>query len=74
LFNTKTIKNVLISWQEGSYPEQLANADMVWQKLAYAHGNPLRRGYVDEAIGCCYSSARDYAARPGLLDVVTDWA
>ena len=61
-------------WQEGSHPEQLANADIVWQKLAFAHGNPLRRGYVDDAIHWRYSSARNYAGRPGLLDVVTDWA
>jgi len=47
---------------------------MVWQKSAYAHGNPRPRGYVDEAIHWRYSSARNYAGRPGLLDVVADWA
>jgi REP element-mobilizing transposase RayT len=61
-------------WQEGSHPEQLANTDMVWQKLDYTHGNPLRRGYVDEAVHWRYSSARNYAGMPGLLEVITDWA
>jgi REP element-mobilizing transposase RayT len=61
-------------WQEGSHPVQLANTDIVWQKLDYTHGNPLRRGYVDDAVHWRYSSARNYAGMPGLLDVVTDWA
>ena len=60
-------------WQEGSHPEQIQNDEMMLQKLEYIHNNPLRRGYVDEVVHWRYSSARNYAGLPGLIDVVTDW-
>ncbi len=60
-------------WQEGSHPEQIQNQEMMWQKLEYTHNNPLRRGYVDDPTHWRYSSARNYAGQPGLIDVVTDW-
>jgi putative transposase len=60
-------------WQEGSHPEQIQNDAMMHQKLEYMHNNPLRRGYVDDPVHWRYSSARNYAVLPGLIDVVTDW-
>jgi REP element-mobilizing transposase RayT len=60
-------------WQEGSHPQQIQNDEMMVQKLEYMHGNPIRRGYVDDATHWRYSSARNYAGLSGLLDVVTDW-
>jgi len=30
------------------------------QKIEYIHNNPVKRGYVDEAVHWRYSSARDY--------------
>ena len=60
-------------WQEGSHPEQIANDQMMWQKLEYAHNNPVKRGYVDDPLHWRYSSARNYAGQPGLIDVCTDW-
>jgi putative transposase len=60
-------------WQEGSHPEQIQNDDMMLQKLEYMHYNPLRRGYVDDPVHWRYSSARNYAGLPGLIDVITDW-
>jgi REP element-mobilizing transposase RayT len=60
-------------WQEGSHPKQIQGGDMMRQKLEYMHSNPVKRGYVDEAMHWRYSSARDYAGRPGLMDVITDW-
>ena len=60
-------------WQEGNHPQQIAGDEMMLQKLEYTHNNPIRRGYVDEAIHWRYSSARNYAGLPGILDVVTDW-
>ena len=59
-------------WQEGSQPKQIGNADVMLQKLDYMHYNPVKRGYVDEPADWRYSSA-NYAGRPGLIDVVTDW-
>jgi putative transposase len=46
---------------------------MMLQKLEYIHNNPVKRGYVDEAVHWRYSSARNYAGVPGLVEVITDW-
>jgi putative transposase len=60
-------------WQEGSHPEKIKDTEMMLQKIEYIHDNPVARGYVDEAVHWRYSSARNYAGRQGLIDVVTDW-
>ena len=60
-------------WQEGSHPQRIHSRDMMRQKLEYIHQNPVKRGYVDEAVHWRCSSARNYAGMEGLLDVVTDW-
>ena len=60
-------------WQEGSHPKMIETDEMLWQKLQYIHNNPVQRGYVDDPLHWRYSSARNYAGLPGLIDVVTDW-
>jgi len=60
-------------WQEGSHPKQIGNEEMMRQKLEYMHNNPVKRGYVDEAVQWRYSSARNDAGPRGLTDVATDW-
>jgi putative transposase len=60
-------------WQEGSQPKEIADDDMLWQKLEYMHDNPVKRGYVDDPLHWRYSSARNYARQPGLIDIWTDW-
>jgi len=60
-------------WQEGSQPKQIQSDEMMWQKLEYMHNNPVDRGYVDDPLHWRYSSARNYAGQPGLIEVVTDW-
>ncbi len=60
-------------WQEGSHPQQIQNNDMMRQKTEYMHLNPVKRGYVDDAIHWRHSSARNYAGLPGLFPVVTEW-
>jgi putative transposase len=60
-------------WQEGSHPQQIQHDEMMWQKLEYMHNNPVERGYVDDPLHWRYSSARNYAGQPGLIEVVTDW-
>ena len=60
-------------WQEGSMPKKLVNNEMMLQKLEYMHNNPVARGYVDDQLHWRYSSARNYAGQPGLIEVVTDW-
>jgi REP element-mobilizing transposase RayT len=60
-------------WEEGSKPKQISSDAMMLQKLEYTHQNPVKRGYVDEAVHWRYSSARNYAGLPGLVNVITDW-
>ena len=60
-------------WQEGSHPQQIQNEDMLRQKLAYTHYNPVKRGYVDRPEDWRYSSARDYAGTPSLFPVCREW-
>jgi putative transposase len=61
-------------WQEGHHPQQIGNDDMMRQKLEYIHNNPVKRGFVDDPTHWRYSSARNYAGQPGLIEVVTNWA
>ena len=37
-------------WQEGSHPQAILDDEMMLQKVEYAHNNPIRRGFVDEAV------------------------
>ncbi len=60
-------------WQEGSKPKQIVGIEMMQQKLEYIHNNPVERGYVDDPLHWRYSSARNYAGQPAVVDVVTDW-
>jgi putative transposase len=60
-------------WQEGSHPQRIQGIAMMRQKITYIHNNPVKRGWVDEPTHWRYSSARNYADQPGLLDIQTDW-
>jgi putative transposase len=60
-------------WEEGSHPQMMQNEGMLRQKLEYIHLNPVKRGYVDEAVHWRYSSARDYHGMEGLIPVYTEW-
>jgi len=60
-------------WQEGSHPQQIQGTEMMHQKATYIHNNPVKRGYVDDVVHWRYSSARNYAGLPGLIEVTMDW-
>ncbi len=60
-------------WEEGSHPQLLQNEEMLLQKLAYIHENPVKRGYVDQAVHWRYSSARNYMGSDALIPVYTQW-
>jgi REP element-mobilizing transposase RayT len=47
-------------WQEGYHPKCVDDQDAFWQKIAYIHDNPVRRGHVDAPEHWRYSSARNY--------------
>ena len=57
-------------WQEGYHPQLVFSESVLRNKLEYIHNNPVKRGYVDDPEHWCYSSARDYAGREGLVPVV----
>jgi REP element-mobilizing transposase RayT len=60
-------------WQEGSHPQVIEGREMLVQKLAYIHQNPVKRGYVDEPEHWRWSSARNYAGMESPLQVFMDW-
>ncbi len=60
-------------WQEGSHPQLIQSDVMLRQKLDYMHLNPVKRGYVDDAVHWRYSSARNYQGQEGLLPIYTEW-
>jgi len=60
-------------WQEGSHPQEILDEAMMRQKVTYIHNNPVKRGYVDDPVHWRYSSARNYAGLPGLVEVKQDW-
>jgi putative transposase len=60
-------------WQEGSHPQQITSDEMMRQKIEYIHYNPVKRGFVDVPVHWRYSSSRNYAGMPGLIEVATDW-
>jgi putative transposase len=56
-------------WQEGIQPKLIVSEKMMLDRINYIHNNPVKRGYVDEAVHWRYSSARDYDGVIGLLNV-----
>ncbi len=60
-------------WQEGSHPQLIEGEAMLRQKLEYIHQNPVKRGYVDEAVHWRWSSARSYFGGEGMIEVFTVW-
>ncbi|MGD9970286.1 MAG: transposase [Sulfuricurvum sp.] len=60
-------------WQEGSAFKRIQSEAMMIERINYIHNNPLKRGYVDEAIHWRYSSARNYEGKEGLIDVERIW-
>jgi REP element-mobilizing transposase RayT len=57
-------------WQNEYHPVELFYNEMMDQKLDYIHENPVKEGVVENPEDYLYSSARDYAGKKGLLDVV----
>ena len=68
----KTHKEYQI-WEEGYQPKLMQTDAMMMSKIKYIHENPVKRGYVDEAVYWRYSSARDYEGVQGLIEVERFW-
>lgn len=60
-------------WQEGFHPEQINSREVMENKIAYIHMNPVKRGYVDKPEYWRYSSMGAYIGHNGLLDVICNW-
>jgi hypothetical protein len=60
-------------WQEGMQPKLISSEQMMLEKISYIHNNPIKRGYVDEAVHWRYSSARDYEGVSGLVEIERMW-
>jgi len=60
-------------WEEGYQPKLMQTDAMMIVKIKYIHENPVKRGYVDEAMHWRYSSARDYEGIEGLIEVERFW-
>ena len=56
-------------WQDGNEAKELVTNDFMEQKLDYIHNNPVAAEIVEEPEHYLFSSARNYAGLPGLLDV-----
>ncbi len=57
-------------WQQHNKPIELWSSDVIDQKLAYIHNNPVVAGFVSEPEHWKYSSAIDYCGGKGLLDIM----
>lgn len=57
-------------WQEGCYSEVISSLEFYKQKLNYIHQNPVRAEFVRYPQDYLYSSAIDYAAEKGLIEVI----
>ena len=57
-------------WQQENHPIELNTNDLQQQRLRYLHQNPVVAGFVDAPEDFLYSSARNYAGRPGLVEVL----
>jgi len=57
-------------WQDGNEAKEIHSTSFLEQKLEYIHDNPVKAEIVENAVEYIYSSAKNYAGEPGLIDVV----
>jgi REP element-mobilizing transposase RayT len=59
-------------WQSGNHTVEIWSDEVFHQKLNYIHENPVSSGFVAKAEDWLYSSARNYANLPSVLDIMYD--
>jgi len=57
-------------WKQESHPVEIYSNTFIKQKVEYIHNNPVKAGIVEKPEEYLYSSARNYADKVGILDVV----
>ena len=67
----KRIKHYKV-WQDGNHPEVIYSPAFFYQKLKYIHQNPVKKMIVSNADDYWFSSARNYADRDSLLEVILE--
>jgi putative transposase len=59
-------------WQDGNHPEIIYSPKVFYQKLNYIHNNPVKAMIVEYPEEYIFSSARNYAGRTSLLDIIEE--
>ena len=67
----KRIKNFKF-WQDGNHAEVIYSAKFFHQKLNYIHKNPVKAMIVEYPEEYLFSSARNYAGRTALIDIIEE--
>ena len=57
-------------WTHENHAELIYSDNFIFQKLNYIHENPVRAGIVEKPEDYLYSSARNFAGKDCLLDIV----
>lgn len=57
-------------WTHENHAELIYSDNFIFQKINYIHDNPVRAGIVENQEDYLYSSARCFADKPCLLDIV----
>lgn len=58
-------------WQQHNHPIELTTNEMMDQRLAYIHNNPVEAGFVDDPCAWIWSSCSDYEkGMKGKLNLV----
>ena len=56
-------------WQQHNKPIELWSSKVLKQKIEYIHINPVKQGFVTNAVDWKYSSARNYASDETILKI-----
>lgn len=57
-------------WTNNNHAELIYSQKFIEQKVNYIHYNPVKNGLVEKPEDYLYSSARNYADKDALLDVI----
>lgn len=57
-------------WTHENHAELIYSDKFIFQKINYIHNNPVRAGIVENQEDYLYSSARNFAGKDGVLEVV----
>jgi len=59
-------------WQDGNHAKVIYSNKFFFEKLNYIHQNPIQDMIVGNPEDYLYSSARNYAELPNLLDIILE--